>query len=27
LLQADLGDADLLNPGALLAEAAVRHAM
>ncbi len=27
LLQADLGDADLLNPGAVLAEAAVRHAM
>jgi aspartate racemase len=27
LLEADLGDADLLNPGALLAEAAVRHAM
>lgn len=26
LLQADLGDADLLNPGALLAAAAVRHA-
>lgn len=27
LLDADLDDADLLNPGALLAEAAVRHAM
>lgn len=27
LLEADLDDADLLNPGALLAEAAVRHAM
>ena len=27
LLQADLGDADLLNPGAVLAEAAVRAAM
>lgn len=27
LLKADLGDADLLNPGAVLAEAAVRHAM
>ena len=27
LLQADLGDADLLNPGALLAEAAVRQAI
>jgi aspartate/glutamate racemase len=27
LLQADLGDADLINPGAVLAEAAVRYAM
>lgn len=27
LLEADLGESDLLNPGALLAEAAVRHAI
>lgn len=27
LLEADLGDVDLINPGALLAEAAVRHAI
>ena len=27
LLEADLGEPDLLNPGALLAEAAVRHAI